>query len=58
MPKKLYICTNRVCSLGTTEQPGIFSGGITAAQLKVLGKDGKHGPGYCPNCGQKGKPHG
>jgi hypothetical protein len=63
MATKKYECTNPACSLGTVGEPGRFTGGITNEQLHLLtgqpleelksGTD--HGPGFCPNCGQKGK---
>lgn len=59
---KKYECHNPACVLGTVENPGRFTGGITKEALNVLtgkpvddmksGED--YGPGFCPNCGQKG----
>lgn len=53
---KTYECRNAKCSLGTAEQPGRFTGGLTKEGAAVLGVDpGKAGPGVCPNCGEKGR---
>lgn len=59
---KKYECQNSACSLGGIENPGRFTGGISKEQLNALtgrpvddmksGAD--YGPGFCPNCGQKG----
>jgi len=59
---KTYLCKNSACSLGTVGNPGRFSHGITKEQVNLLtgkpvddlksGED--YGPGFCPNCGQKG----
>jgi hypothetical protein len=55
--RKVYLCTNDRCSLGNLEQPGRFTGGISAEQATALTGDPEapHGAGYCPNCGQQGK---
>jgi hypothetical protein len=60
---KMYECRNKACVLGTPDQPGQFTGGITKEQVNLLtgkpveslqsGED--YGPGFCPNCGAKGK---
>jgi hypothetical protein len=56
MAKTLYKCHNQSCSLGAVGQAGLFTGGITKEQVKILtGSEGPHGAGYCPNCGKKGK---
>jgi hypothetical protein len=54
---KTYLCTNKACSLGSSQQPGRFSGGITKEQAVMLSGDpeAEHGKGVCPNCGQKGR---
>lgn len=55
---KVYQCENRACSLGTVGMPGHFTGGATKAQITILTGNPEpkdHGPGVCPNCGQKGK---
>jgi hypothetical protein len=59
---KLYECTNESCILGVQENPGYFSGGITATQANLKtgkaedemeeGKD--YGEGVCPECGTPG----
>ena len=59
-----YECHNKACTLGTRTTPGRFTGGITAAAVALItgaplehlekGKD--HGEGFCPNCGELGKP--
>ena len=54
---KRYVCHNPMCPLGNLEQEGRFTGGITQQQATMLTGDpeAKHGDGYCPNCGAKGK---
>jgi len=55
---KTYLCTNQACTLGTTGQPGRFTGGATKEQILLLTGDPDpkdHGAGVCPNCGQKGR---
>lgn len=60
---KTYECRNDACVLGTRGVPGRFTGGITAEQVNVLTgrpvehlkKGTGHGPGFCPNCGEKGE---
>lgn len=54
---KRYVCSNAACPLGTPGNPGHFTGGITQEQATMLSgnPEAKHGDGYCPNCGQKGK---
>lgn len=54
---KVYECTNAACSLGTVGNPGRFTSGITKQQaINLSGNpEAEHGPGYCPNCGKKGK---
>ncbi len=59
----VYECHNKACTLGTRQQPGRFTGGITADQVTLLtGAPAEHlekgkdfGEGFCPNCGAKGK---
>jgi hypothetical protein len=53
----VYVCENPVCTLGNLQQPGRFTGGITAEQATALSGDpeAKHGDGVCPNCGKPGK---
>lgn len=61
----LYLCKNAACTLGTVQQPGRFTGGITALQKHLLTgaplealEDGvDHGEGICPNCGLPGEPY-
>ena len=55
-PAKLYECANEVCSLGTLQNPGRFSDGLTPEGAAVLGlnPDNPTGEGICPNCGTKG----
>jgi hypothetical protein len=60
---KTYLCSNKACALGTSKEPGRFSGGITKDQVHLMtgkpvddlksGED--YGAGFCPNCGQEGK---
>jgi hypothetical protein len=60
---KTYLCSNKACVLGTPNEPGRFSGGITKEQVSLMtgapvddlksGDD--YGAGFCPNCGKKGK---
>lgn len=55
----LYQCCNTSCSLGSTTEPGHFTGGMSAQGKHVLtgtpvesleeGRD--FGEGVCPNCG-------
>ena len=54
---KIYLCSNAACALGSMKQPGRFVGGISKEQATMLTGDPEpdHGPGVCPNCGQKGK---
>lgn len=61
----IYECTNvGACTLGTRDEPGRFTGGISAEQVAlVTGKpldhlveDDDYGDGFCPNCGRKGRP--
>jgi len=58
MAAKTYLCKNKACTLGTPQQPGRFTGGITKEQATMLSgdPDPDHGPGVCPNCGKKGVP--
>jgi hypothetical protein len=59
-----YECRNDACTLGTRRTPGRFTGGITAdgvalitgepAEALEAGKD--YGEGFCPNCGERGRP--
>ena len=59
-----YECRSDACTLGTRGAPGRFTGGITAGgrflqtgtpeELLEEGKD--YGEGFCPNCGERGKP--
>lgn len=61
---QVYFCVNSACALGSKKGHGRFTGGITAEQLNVLTGDpvenmveGEHfGEGFCPTCGEKGKP--
>jgi hypothetical protein len=57
---KAYRCENAACSLGSRNDPGQFTGGITQDQAIAISGDpkAKHGDGYCPNCGEKGKADG
>lgn len=57
MARKLYRCENDRCPLGDRDNPGQFTGGITAEQALMLTGDPEapHGDGYCPACGVKGK---
>lgn len=57
MARKLYRCENDRCPLGDRDNPGLFSGGISAAQATMLTGDPEapSGDGYCPTCGVKGK---
>jgi hypothetical protein len=60
---KTYLCGSSGCGLGTPGTPGRFTGGISKEQVHLLtgrpleqlksGED--YGPGFCPNCGAKGK---
>jgi hypothetical protein len=60
---EIYECTNEVCILGIQENPGYFTGGITATQANLKtgkaedemeeGKD--YGEGVCPECGTPGR---
>lgn len=58
----MYQCTNGSCPVGSTSEPGHFTGGITADQVNLLTgspveglKEGTDfGEGICPNCGKKG----
>lgn len=60
---KVYECHNSSCSLGTTGNPGQFTGGIAAEQLNLLTgqpveamvKGEHYGEGFCPNCGKQGE---
>lgn len=59
----LYLCKNASCTLGTPQQYGRFTGGMTAVAKHLLtgrpleslveGED--YGDGFCPNCGVKGE---
>lgn len=59
----VYICENPACSLGTVGEPGRFTGGISSYQVHIVAgepleeieKSGKHGEGYCTNCGTSGR---
>lgn len=59
---KTYECRNKSCTLGTVGSRGRFTGGITPEQVTLLTgkpadqltKGTDHGPGVCPNCGEKG----
>ncbi len=61
--RTVYICQNPACSLGAVGEPGRFTGGISALQvhlvtgepLEDVEKSGKHGEGYCTNCGKSGR---
>jgi hypothetical protein len=63
MASKLYLCKNKACSLGSLQQPGRFTGGITqeavhlltGRPLEDLKKGSDYGAGFCPNCGQEGE---
>ena len=64
MPEKqVYLCANPACILGTPDNPGRFTDGMTAQQKHLLTgapleslKDGSdYGTGVCPNCGKPGK---
>lgn len=60
---KLYVCKNKGCTLGSTQQLGRFTGGITAQQKHMLTghpadqleKGVDYGDGICPNCGVPGE---
>lgn len=62
----LYRCENAACPLGSLQQHGYFTGGITAEQVSVMTgqpvdslADGKDfGEGFCPNCATRGKKDG
>lgn len=61
MSKKLYVCHNPACTLGSIHDPGRFAGGMTAqgkhlltgAPPESLKEGDDYGDGICPNCGQK-----
>jgi hypothetical protein len=63
MANKLYLCKNTACSLGSLQQPGRFTGGITAEAVNLLtGQPVEHlkkgvdyGEGFCPNCAHEGE---
>jgi hypothetical protein len=65
MSKTLYVCKNAACTLGTAQQFGRFTGGITAEQkhlltgqpVEALKKGVDYGDGVCTNCGQPGEPY-
>jgi len=60
---QLYVCKNPGCELGTTEQLGRFTGGMTqtafflrTAMPEAQQEEGVHyGEGLCPNCVKDGK---
>lgn len=60
---QVYVCTSEGCVLGTTDNPGKFTGGISSGQKFVLTgqpedqqKEGQdYGEGICPNCGKPGQ---
>jgi len=58
-----YQCENPACGLGTTHQPGKFTGGISHHHMHLLtgnpipdDVEDPHAPleGFCPNCGMEG----
>lgn len=59
---QVYECHNPICTLGSRTEPGLFSGGMTAAGRNLLtGEPVEHmtdgqdfGEGICPNCGAVG----
>lgn len=61
----LHVCKNPACALGSLEQLGRFTGGITAEQkhmltgrpLESLVEGTDYGEGVCTNCGQPGEPY-
>jgi hypothetical protein len=56
MARKVYLCENPACSLGTVGHPGRFTGGIAKEQMTMLTGDPEpehHGEGVCPNCATK-----
>ena len=57
MAEAKYQCQNSACPLGSREDLGFFTGGLSEAGARALGlaPDAEHGEGICPNCGQPGK---
>lgn len=58
--KQLYQCTNSSCPLGSREDAGLFTGGISKEQVTILTGEPDppkedYGNGICPNCAQAGK---
>lgn len=58
--KKTYQCTNSSCTLGSREDAGLFTGGISKDQVTILTGVAEppkedYGQGICPNCGRAGK---
>ena len=53
----VYRCNNKACLLGTAQNPGLFTGGISAEQATQLtgNPEPEAGKGICPNCGQPGE---
>jgi hypothetical protein len=61
---QLYVCKNiPACALGTPNQFGRFTGGMTADQkhlltghpLEALVEGEDYGEGFCPQCGEEGE---
>jgi hypothetical protein len=57
MPEAKYQCTNQACPIGSREDLGFFTGGLSEEGRATLGLDpeAEIGEGICPNCGVKGK---
>lgn len=58
--KQLYQCTNSSCTLGSREDKGLFTGGISKEQVTILTGNPdppkeEYGKGVCPNCGKAGR---
>jgi hypothetical protein len=61
---QVYHCTNSACVLGSVKDPGRFTGGISAEQVNLrtgrpveeMTRGVDYGEGFCPVCGEKGKP--
>lgn len=59
-----FECHNPHCPLNRPDQPGRFTGGVTAAYLHILTGDpipsevepAEVKLGYCPSCGEEGTP--
>lgn len=59
-----YHCTNTACVLGSVKDPGRFTGGISAEQVNLrtgrpveeMVRGADYGEGFCPVCGDQGKP--